>query len=493
MKRAFWLALLCIACGVGSPGGNRNGETTPPNDPKKADPDAWRSKMPKPGTPAQIVYPVPQAATLANGLSIWLLHRPSRVTSVSVVVRHGATNVPAKKSGLAALTARMLTEGTKKRSASALAEAAESLGSTLGDDAGRDYMSVTLTTLSEDAPKAIDLIAEVVETPAFSPVEFARVQKEWLDGLALERQNPNRLASLAGLRLLLGEMDGAPVGGSVPDVKKLTVGDLVAFHKACFVPPSAALVVVGDVSLESVKTAAQKAFGAWKGTSPPEPAHATEPKAPDKTRVVVIDRADSVQTALFVAQPFPSRSAPGHETREVLDNLLGGLFTSRINHNLREEHAYTYGAHSDAIATRRWGAFIVSTSVETNVTGAALGELLKEIARAKDPALKKPLVDSEVARAKTDLQNRLGAHLEEAESVAGDLESAFTLGLAPDYFARYGELIAKVTTKDVAQEAAAKLTPERALVVVVGDAQAVSTDLKKHGFQVESAPATLAE
>jgi zinc protease len=493
MKRSLLFVLLAVACGVGSPGSNRNGETTPPNDAKKADPDAWRSVMPKPGKPAKIAYPVPETATLDNGLSIWVLRRPSRVTSVSVVVRHGASAAPAKKSGLAALTARMLTEGTKKRSASALAEATESLGSTLGDDAGRDYMSVSLTTLSEDVPKAIELIAEVAQTPAFSPVEFARVQKEWLDGLALERQNPNRLASLAGLRLLLGETDGAPVGGSVPDVKKLTVGDLVAFHKTCFVPPSAALIVVGDVSLDSVKTAAQKALGAWKGKPPPEPTRAPEAKAPDKTRVVVIDRADSVQTALFVAQPFPSRGTPGHETREVLDNLLGGLFTSRINHNLREEHAYTYGAHSDAIATRRWGAFIVSTSVETNVTGAALTELLKEIARTKDPALKKPLVDEEVARAKTDLRNRLGAHLEEAERVAGDLESGFTLGLAPDYFARYGELIANVTKTEVAAQASAQLLPERALVVVVGDAQAVSADLKKHGFQVETAPATLSE
>lgn len=493
MKRAAWLVLLAVACGTGSPGGNRNPETTPPNGEKKADADAWRRTMPKPGAPARITYPVPETTTLDNGLSIWLLRRPSRVASVSVVVRHGASSVPAKKSGLASLTARMLTEGTKKRSASALSEAAESLGSTLGDDAGRDYMSVSLTTLGEDVPKAIELIAEVAQTPAFSPVEFARVRKETLDGLALERQNPNRLASLAGLRLLLGERDGAPVGGSVPDVKKLTVGDLVAFHKACFVPPSAALIVVGDVSLGSVKAAAQKAFGAWKGKSPLDPTHTTEAKAPEKTRVVVIDRADSVQTAIFVAQPFPSRVAPGHETREVLDNLLGGLFTSRINHNLREEHAYTYGAHSDAIATRRWGAFIVSTSVETNVTADALRELLKEISRAKDPALKKPLKDEEVARAKTDLVNRLGAHLEEAESVAGDLETSFTLGLGPDYLSRYGELVSKVTTREVAAEGSERLLPDRALVVVVGDAQAVSAELEKHGFHVEMAPATLSE
>jgi zinc protease len=491
VKRALFALVLAAACG--SPQTSPQNPETPKGKANENSADAWRKEMPKPGNVAKLDYPVPETTKLANGLEIWVLKRPAKVSNVSVVVRHGASAVPEKKSGLAALTARMLTEGTRKRSAAQLAEAAESLGSSLGDDAGRDYMSVNLTTLTEDVPKAIELLGEVVQTPAFSPVEFSRVQKEWLDGLALERQSPNRLASLAGLRLLLGPVDGAPVGGSVPDMKKLAVADVIQFHKTCFVPPSAAVIVVGDVTLESVKQSVEKVFAAWKGKSPNEPAQKPEAKAPEKTRVVILDRPESVQTALFVAQPFPARAAPGYEVREVMDNAVGGLFTSRINKNLREEHAYTYGARSDAIATRSWGAFVVSTSVETNVTADALHELILELRRAKDPTLKRPFDDTEVARSKTDLTNRLGAHLEEVESVAGDLETGFTLGLGADYFARYAALNAKITTAEVQSEARERFLPDRLYVVVVGDEKAIKDGLAMRGFAVEAGAPALSE
>ncbi len=490
------LVLLSLALGACAPPPSSAGPTTglaPSAKQQPPDPDAWRNAIPKPGTPAKISYPVPETAVLPNGLSLWVVRRPTAVASISVVVRHGASSVPSGKSGLAALTARMLTEGTQRRSASALAEAAEALGSTLDHDAGRDYMSVGISTLGADIDKAVNLLGEVVESPGFSRVEFARVQKEWIDSLVAERQDPDRLASLAGLRLLLGDEQGAPVGGSIVDVKKLAVSDLAQFHAKYFVPSSSTLIVVGDTSLAAVKEAAEKAFGGWKGKSPPEPSSKLALEPPKKTRVVTIDRPDSVQTAVFVAQPFPSRDAAGYEVREVLNGVLGGLFTSRINHNLREEHAYTYGAHSDAVATRRWGAFLVQTSVETNVTADALRELLKELRRAKDPALGAPIEDREVSRAKVDLKNRLGAHLEQAGSVAGDLESAFTLGLQPDYFARYGETNARITTGQVAAEAKARLLPDRLLIVIVGDQKQIAGDLVKQGFAPEAAGPELTE
>ena len=237
MRRAalLALALALAACASGAP--PRAAPAQPAQRPaprKTPDPEAWRSGVPAPGSRAKLAYPVPDVQRLDNGLSLWVVRRPAEVVSLSLVVRHGAGAVPKGKSGLAALTARMLTEGTTGRTASALAEAAESLGSSVEHDAGRDYSTVALTTLRADVEEGLSLLAEVVQKPAFSPKELERVRQEWLDGLTAERQAPERLASLAGLRLLLGEPHGAPVGGSVPDVKRLTAKDLAQFHAAHF-------------------------------------------------------------------------------------------------------------------------------------------------------------------------------------------------------------------------------------------------------------------
>jgi zinc protease len=446
--------------------------------------------MPKPGKAGELAYPAPETAVLANGLTLWVVRRQAEVASLSLVVRHGASSVPKGKSGLAALTARMLTEGTKKRSSLALAEASESLGATLGHDAGRDYSSVGLSTLVSDLPRALELLAEVVQTPAFSEKEFDRVRREWVDALVAERQSPDRLASLAGLRLLLGEPEGAPVNGSVPDVEKLTVKDLVGFHKSYYSPKSSAVIVVGNVGLAEMKSAVEKSFGAWFGAQPPAPPKFTPLPPTEKTRLILIDRPEAVQTAIFVAQPFPNRTEAGYEARELMDNALGGLFTSRINHNLREQHAYTYGARSDAIATRRWGAFVVSTSVETPVTADAMVELVNELKRAKDPKLGAPFTDEEIARSRADLINSLGAHLEHTDKIGGDFESAFTLGLPPRYFSDYAASLVSIGKDRVATESQ-RLEPERLLIVVVGERNTIEPGLRSKGFAVESPSADL--
>jgi zinc protease len=439
-----------------------------------------------------VEFPVPDAFTLQNGLTVYVVERPRKLVTIAVVTRHGASSVPKGKSGLAALTARMMTEGTKTKSAATLAEAAESLGSTLEHDAGRDYSSVSLTTLAEDVPAGLGLLAEVVREPALSAKELERVRGEWIDGLKSERQAPERLASLAGLRLLLGEPAGAPVGGSIPDVKALAIADVRAFHRDAWQPDASLVVVAGDVSSASTRSAVEQAFGSWRGkAAASRPSEAQQP-APAARRVVVIDRPGSVQSALFAAQPFPNRAEPGFEARQVLNGVVGGLFTSRINKNLREVHAYTYGARSDCIATRAWGAFVVSTSVETGVTAPALRELLRELGRARNPNEGSPIEAEEVRRARADLVSGLGAHLEQTERIVSDLAQAFAAGLGPRYFNEYGGLLGRIGPDEVAAEAR-RLDPDRLLIVIVGDKAAITSQIEGLGMKVESAPDALTE
>ena len=494
------VALACIACsgsrahdGPGLFGAPAASAAPSPKPPAPAAPESWRGTKPQAGKAGQFSYPVPDAGTLKNGLKLFVAQRPGGVVSLSVITRHGASSVGSGKSGLAALTARMLTEATQAKNNFQLAEAAESLGSTLADDAGRDYSSVSLQTLKPDVERGLSLLAEVVQKPAFRPADWERVKAEWLDGLIAERQSPSRLASLVGLRALLGEAFGAPVGGGISDVKLLNVRDLQTFHKRAWAPNTAALIVCGDVTLVEVQKHAERWFGAWqrRGDAPPE--QVIEPKPPAKTGVLLVDRPGAVQSAVFAVHPLPPRKAEGHEARQVLSNLLGGLFTSRINQNLREEHAYTYGARSQAIATRQWGAFVVSTSVKTEVTSEAVGELLGELTAIHGSPALEPIAEDELLRSKTDLVNALGAHLEHVDKVAADLEALYSLGLEPDYFARYPEIIWSLPLGAVVKEAELRLAPDRMLVVVVGDRRQIEAGLRQRFGELRLADAKLSD
>jgi zinc protease len=490
----FALLLACAAALLGCGPDAKVYPAGPPAGPSSAtvDPNAWRARRPPPGPAGEVRFPTPELTKLPNGLSVYVVQRPAPVVTARLVVKHGASSVGEGKSGLAALTARMLVEGTKKRSSLALAEAAESLGAPLDEDASRDESQVGLSALVADLDAALELLAEVTQKPAFDKKEFERVRAEWLDQLVAERQDPSRLAGLAGLRLLNGPVHGAPVGGGITDVKRLTVADLAAFHAKSWEPASAALILVGNVSLFSVKASVEKHFGGWRGKGPAKLPSASLAPVQQGQRVVVVDRPGAVQTAVFVAQRFPSRAAPGFEAREVLGEVVGGLFTSRINMNLREKHAYTYGASGRPIATRSWGAFVVQSSVRTDVTGAALAEIVKELESARDPSLGAPIGADEIGRAKADLLHTLGARLEHTSRVAQVVTSLFSLDLGADYYTRYPGLLAAVGPPELSTNAGL-LTPGDLVIVLVGDRAAIAKGLEDRGFKPEPAPEALTD
>lgn len=475
------LAFVAVACGGSKPPA-RVGSTAPVPTMSapvpSAAPDSWRNGQPPPGPRAVREFPAVETGKLDNGLSLYVVRRPAGVVSMSIVALGGASRVPAGKSGLAALTVRMMTEGTTKHSSLALAEAVESLGTSLEQSAGRDFVRLGMTTLRENLKDGLALLTEVVKEPSFAPKELERVRREWLDSIEAERQSPSRLSSLVGLRVLLGTAVGAPVSGSRHDVEALKRSDLVDFYSKSFVPGNLALVVVGDVGLEDVKPIATPLFNGMRAATAPAASPAPSPLAQGGGgKVLVVDRPGAVQSALFVAQPFPKRSEPGYEARELLNGLLGGVFTSRLNLNLRETHAYTYGATSLDLATRDWGAFAVMTSVRTDVTGAALKEALTELRKARDPALGRPITEGEVALSRALLVERLGATLSHTEEVAERVEEIFIHALPSDYLRKYPTTLDATTPQAIAEEAK-RLDPDHAVIVVVGDKSKIASQLE---------------
>lgn len=459
-------------------------------------PDDFRNVKPAPGARSVHEYPAVETGKLDNGLSLYVVRRPVGVVTASIVARGGASRVPPGKSGLAAFTARLMTEGTRKRSSLGLAEAVEALGTSLEQSAGRDFIRLGMTTLRENLKDGLALLREVVMEPAFAPPEIERVRREWLDSIEAERQSPARLSSLVGLRILLGTDVGAPVNGSRHDVEGLKRADLLDYYGGAFVAGNLALVVVGDVALADVQPLAKELFGALKAAAPPSKAGAPGPRAaqpapplPAAAKVLVVDRPGAVQSALFVAQPFPKRSEPGFEARELLNGLLGGVFTSRLNLNLRETHAFTYGATSLDIATVGWGAFAVMTSVRTDVTGAALREAMSELKKARDPALGHPISEGEVALSRALLEQRLGTSLSHTEEVADRVEELFIHSLPPNYLRNYPTVLDTTSAVAVTAEAR-RLDPEHAIVVLVGDKSKMAPQLD---IPVEVAPDSLTD
>jgi len=481
----FWLAASACAGGdAASPPPAAPGASTAAAD------EGWRATRPAPGPARGFDYPAAQQATLPNGVQLYLVPRRAGTVALAVISRAGGATNEAGQSGLAALTLRLMTEATKTKSPLALAEATEALGASLDFDTGRDGSSISLEVLPADVDAGLALLAEVIVDPRLSADDFARVKKQWLDSLVAERQEPSRLSSLAGMRALLGMNAGAPVRGSIPDVQRATVADLTRFHRQQYVAGNLAVVAVGELDMPRLEQLAAASLGRLPKVAPKASGAAALPPPPERLAVWVVDRPGSVQTALFAGQPFPARSAPGYEAREVMNNLLGGLFTSRLNQNLREKHAYTYRARSLAIATGGWGALVAMSSVKTESTADALAELRLELRALRTAP--NPITADELARSKVDLIHSLGANLEHVSRVLGDTNELFVEGLPPDYHHAYSGLIQGVDAAAAFREAE-QLVPEQLVVVLVGDRAQIEPALTAQGLAVEAAPERFTE
>lgn len=482
-------ALLLVASSCTSPKPAVTVAPPPPvqSVPKPSSSDtAWRLVAPKSGIPGRLKYPSPIVTRLENGVTLYVLERPLGPVALSAVVNRGAAGEPSEMSGLASLTAELMTEATQRRSHWALSEAAESLGSTLTGEANRDYLRLAIDTLPEDVGAGLALLAETLREPAFEEADFQRLRSQRLDELRAERQNPARLASLVALRNVLGAELGNPVSGCPTSVKKLRLVDLKTWHQRSVHPKTTALFVTGPVAAKDVEGYVQKLFGRWKTPKRPLPPLVEVPPLPRQRTVYLVDRPGSVQSALFVVESFPKRQMEGYIAREHLDNVLGGLFTSRINQNLREKHAYTYGARTSVIAAKHFGLFTCSTSVATEVTAPSLTEIFNELLAIRGNSAKSPIGAEELSRSTADLVQSLGAHLENNHRLLADLEQLYVYDLPNDYYAEYATQVPSVSLAEVAKETE-RFELERFVVVAVGDATRMKPDLEKAGFAVANA------
>ena len=299
--------------------------------------EPWRQQQPPAGPPRPLSVAAPQSFTLANGLTVILSERPGLpIVSANLVVRTGSGANPVDKPGLANFTAAMLDEGTTTRNAMKLADDVAQLGATLTTGSSMDVMQVSGRSLAKNFPALLDLIADVALRPAFPAEELERQRGQRLAQLAQQRDDPATVAGVAMAAALYGPQH--PYGytelGPEAAIKATTRDDLVGFWKQNVVPNNAALVVAGNITQAELKALAEKTFGAWQRGTPAAPALGAP--ATTSARVVIVDKPGAAQTQLRVATIGAARSAPEYPAIEVMNMALGGLFSSRINLNLRE-------------------------------------------------------------------------------------------------------------------------------------------------------------
>jgi zinc protease len=446
-----------------------------PSDSPNAD-EPWRAAQPKPAAQRSARIPVPQSIDLPNGLKVILLPQTtSPVVSASLVFKTGNDTNPVDKPGLASFTAAVLDQGTTTRNALQLADEVAQIGATLNASTTTDASTVTTSSLTRNFPAALGLLADVTLRPSFPQAEVERIRGARLADLVQQRSNPGVIAANVTAATLYGREH--PYGfsglGTADAVKKITREDLQAFWKQNFVPGNAALVVAGSITMPELRKLVESSFGAWpRGT-------ATSPKlavpAATNTRLVIVDRPNSPQTQIRVATVGVARSNPDYVPVRVMNALLGGLFSSRINMNLREAHGYTYGANSQFSYWRNPGPFMVGSGIRTDVTAPAVREIFAEL---KKMAETRATAD-EIALAKDAIAQSLPGSFETSDRTVANLSTLFTYNLPLNYYSNLAEQISVVDAQAVQEVAKKYLVEGKFTVIAVGDRSKIGADLEK--------------
>ncbi len=439
------------------------------------------AERPVPGHPRIYEFPTTVRTALANGLRVIVTPMPGRaLISASLVTRSGASDEPDALGGATVLSARGMTEGTEVRDAIALVEAAERLGASLHSEAGWDATSAGVDVPASRLEPALALLAEIIRQPAYPPTEVERIRDERLTDLLQARADPRRRADEAFVGAIYAPSSPyhRPAGGTAETVATIGPDDLHAVHARGFVPARSAIVVAGDVDPDGVARAVETLFGDWSGDAGGPAATIDDASAVTGRFVRVVHRPGAVQTEIRIGHPGLPRRHPDFHAVSVMSAILGGLFNSRLNMNLREEKGYTYGAGAGFDLRRARGPFSARAAVDTDATVPALREFLVELERIRESRV----TDTELRAARDYLVGVFPLRFETPGPVAGSLAGLFVHDLPDDELVRYRAAIESVTADDVLRAARDHVRPEAAAIVLVGDHDQFGGDLEGASF-----------
>jgi predicted Zn-dependent peptidase len=433
------------------------------------------TKPPVLAAPPALRVPPITTRQLPNGLKIVIVEQHELpIADVLLEVRSGGEADPANRTGTAALTAALLTEGTTSRSALQIADQAAFLGVRVGAGSGWEQSTISLHTPTAQLDSGMALFADIALHPAFPPPDLERVRKVRLTSLQQLRDRGPAIADRAYATALYGEQHpyGRPLAGTEASLAAVSRSDLQGFYDTYYRPNNATLLVVGDVKPDDVERRAQALFGGWARAAVPTPTNATA-QTPKATTLVLIDKPGAAQSSFRIGGIGAPRSTKDYFALQVLNTILGGSFTSRLNQNLRETKGYTYGAGSGFSMRRQAGPFTASAEIVSAKSDSALLEFMKELRAIRDtvPA-------DELAKAKRYLQLGLPQEFETTGSIASQLLPLITYGIPLDFYNSAVENIGAVTQADVQRVARQYVDPSRLTMVIVGDRKTIGPGLR---------------
>ncbi|MBS0363932.1 MAG: insulinase family protein [Proteobacteria bacterium] len=448
-------------------------------------PEAERQKPPPVGKPVEPVLPKPAEKTLANGLTVIVARSSSLpLVTADLTIKTGGWADPKGLAGATSMTADMLTEGTKTRSAQTIAQQTEALGATLESGANLEASSVTLNVMTDKLSAGMTIMADVARNPAFKPEELERQRAQALDGLRVGYNDPGQVSAYAAAPVVFaGTAFGHSPSGTPGSLPKLKPADLAALHSAWFRPDNAVLVLTGDISAEQGFALAEKAFGSWAKPASPLPSAPTI--APTgRPRAVVIDVPGAGQASVNLAKVGIPRSDPDYYPGIVANTLLGGGYSSRLNEEIRIKRGLSYGASSNLSANRSTGSFraAAQTKNESAVQVADLiGEQMTSMAAT-------PATAAELTAKKSNLIGGYGRRLETSTGLANILGNLALYGVPLDEITRYTAKVDAVTAAQVEAFAKRVMDPAQASLIIAGDAKTFAADLKAKRPDLEVIP-----
>lgn len=432
-----------------------------------------RSVIPKGGPQPELRAPRMERVVLDNGLTVLVVQkRELPLVDIRVVVRAGSAADPRKNLGLAGFTGDLLKYGSVRRSAAQVADEVETLGSHISVSVAEESTIVGATVMTSSFPLVFEIVAELLLQPAFAAAELERVRKQRLGYVAQAQKDPGGMASRAFLKTVYGDHPyGHTALGTGKGIRAVKRPLLVDFYRRYFRANNAAVILVGDVDIAEAVATVKKRLGSWSGGG--EQTRVVEPPQ-TSGGVVLVHKAGAPQSQLRVGHVGVRRAHPDYFAIVMCNAILGGLFNSRINMNLREDKAYTYGAHSGFSFRRGRGPFAVRTGVHAEVTDKAIIEILKETEKLRQDGV----TAEELQHAKNSYSLSLPGYFQSIGTIGSMAANIFLYDLPLTYYQDLPQALARVTVADVQRVARAHLLPQRMAIVVVGDESVVGAGLR---------------
>ena len=444
---------------------------------------------PPPAQPRSVTFPKPVEQTLPNGLRVIVVERrESPLVSAQLLIKNGGEVDPPELAGLADMTANLLTKGTQSRDATKIAQEIESLGGSLESGARWDSSFATVGVMSSKIPQAMEILADVIRRPTFKSEEVERLRQQYLDNLTLALGEPGSIARFVAARVVFGDSPyGHPISGTTESLTRITGADIAKMHSRHYRPDNAILVIGGDITAKDAIALVTKNFGDWQKPGDPLPtvSEAKTTTAPKSGRIVVIDKPDAGQAAVYLARTGINRRDPDYFRGIVANSVLSG-YSGRLNQEIRIKRGLSYGAGSQLDTRRDVGPFVASAQTK-NESGAQVADLLLgEIGRLSSA----PPADLELTPRKAVLIGTFSRNLETAGGLVGQIASLALHGLGLDEINRYINNVQSISTADVQKFAGGRLDAKTSNIIIVGNAKLFLPELQKKYPNVEVIPVT---